>query len=912
MVTCRIGEARVPGPDTDSTWRLGICNPSGLQGKYHLLSGVDADVVAVSESHLTKRSTHSLEVSLRAMNSPFRKVLTGAPLQQRSTSSDAGGYAGVAFVSRVPCRTVATPWPVDVYETSRVQFGSFFVPAGWVTGGILYGYPAGKTHVDARAKTEQLLDFALSHLLSFPGPRFFAGDWNFEPGDLEVVPKLRAAGWVEVQDLYHARTGASVQMTCKGATRKDHVWLSPELALAFLDFTMDFETFPDHAVLVAQFRGGKHQLERFVWPCPKPVPWQKVPESVAPLDFAFPVDPTQQYAALWQQRETVASGALVDAWLPNMKGRGQQVAPRRILGRQAPIKQGRSHDVQPAFFGFSALHSQRFKQVRRLQNYCRWVSNHEAGCTVDSCHGIALWTSILRAPGFAPNFSQWWHDRLYVSPVDPCHVPQFCPSAAVAHHIFDAVLAEVRLFEQRLTQMRASHRAHQHAADRNLIFREVARPTAEPVETLLHRVQGTVEEVDSHESALVLTAPLEVRPELPLWVGGCPKTVIHAEADKVWLDDVSDVPAQATVAQTEPVGDLLTIFDAFHTQWKQRWCRHDQTSFRQWDQLLGFAQQILPPSPIPHLQVDVDLLRAEIHRKKKTAATGLDGVSRQDLVLADAHTLQSLVNVYTRAETDGVWPQQLMAGKVHSLAKHDNASGTGDYRPITVFGLAYRAWSSLHSRHLLRWAEQWADEGVYGNRKGRQASDLWHFLLLQIETSYSTGQPICGVSADIEKCFNCIPRFPALCLAVLVGTPPEVTTAWAGGLAQMKRHFKVRESYSAGFLTSTGLAEGCRLSVYGMLLVDHLFHVWISYQGVPCRSLSYVDDWHVYTWDPNHAVRQLELVIEFAGMLDLTVDRRKTVAWSTDAAARQVLRAHDVVVVHHARELGGHFERSRF
>lgn len=518
---------------------------------------------------------------------------------------------------------------------------------------------------------------------------------------------------------------------------------------------------------------------------------------------------------------------------------------------------------------------------------------------------------MLKSPGFAPSFSRWWPERWYVCPNDPCSIPQFCPASGVAHQIFDAVFAEVRLFERRLVQMRAAHRTAQHAADRNLIFREVARPPAEPVETLLHQVSGVVEDVDDQESAVILTESVDVRPGFALWVGGSPKDVIHAEADKVWLADVEGIQATDRVVQSEPVGDLEAIFEAFHTQWKQRWCRHDNTSFRQWDQLVGFASRVLRPAPVPHLRVDVDLLRAEVSRKKKTAATGLDGVSRQDLLLADDQTLQSLVNAFCRAESDGMWPCQLLAGKVHSLAKCSGASGVGDYRPITVFGLPYRAWSSLQSRHLLQWAETWVEDGVYGNRKGRQASDLWNFLLLQIEMAYSTGQPICGLSADLEKCFNCIPRFPALCLAVLAGTPPEVTTAWAGGLASMKRHFKVRESFSCGFLTSTGLAEGCGLSVYGMLLVDHLFHVWTSYQGAPCRSLSYVDDWHVFTWDVDFAVRQLDLVVEFASMLDLTVDRRKTVAWSTDAQTRKALRDRQVPVVHQARELGCHFGVSR-
>jgi uncharacterized membrane protein len=113
---------------------------------------------------------------------------------------------------------------------------------------------------------------------------------------------------------------------------------------------------------------------------------------------------------------------------------------------------------------------------------------------------------------------------------------------------------------------------------------------------------------------------------------------------------------------------------------------------------------------------------------------------------------------------------------------------------------------------------------------------------MQIEDAYTTATPISGISADLEKCFKCIPRFPALCLAVLVGVPAEVTTAWAGALSQMCRHFKVRESFSTGFLTSTGLAEGCGLSVFGMLLVDHLFARWMYYQAPAVRCF-YLRGW---------------------------------------------------------------------
>ena len=521
-------------------------------------------------------------------------------------------------------------------------------------------------------------------------------------------------------------------------------------------------------------------------------------------------------------------------------------------------------------------------------------------------HGIGLWNAILKAPGFVPNFRCWWYGRQYVSQLDPVDLPWYAPNSQVAHQVFEAVLAEVRAFERNLTFAQTAHRAAQHEKDRLLIFREVARQPAAPVESLVQSVATSVAQLDPSECAVELAEPICLDSSQPVWIGGQPKEVIHADSDKIWISDLEGVRPADRVAQSKPIGRLQDLFEAFHEQWKIRWCRHDHLAFNHWDQLLGFARRVLSPQSIPPLGIDVPLLRAEVSRKKKRSATGLDGVSRADLLAADDAVFQSLLHAYDRAQTDGEWPAQLLAGKVVSLAKSESASCVGDYRPITVFGLPYRLWSSLQARHLLAHADTWVDDGVFGNRPGRQASDLWFQLLSQIQAAYSAQSPLSGLSADIEKCFNCIPRFPALCLAVLIGTPAAVTTAWAGALASMKRHFKVRESYSDGFLTSTGLAEGCGLSVYGMLLVDHLFARWMRAQCPAIRTLSYVDDWQTYAWDPSLAVRQLQLVEQFAGHLDLTIDKRKTFGWSTDAAVRQHLRDAGIQVLHHARELGGH------
>jgi hypothetical protein len=257
----RIGEARVPGPEVDPTWSIGICNPSGLQAKHHIVGDIKSTVLAVSETHLTKGSKRHLQSSLRSMRSDFKQVLTGAPMSPRTTS-DAGGWAGVAYLSTVPCRTMATPWPPDLYESGRIQFASFCMSLSWVSGSVVYGFPEGKTHSRAFELTERMLDFAFDHMQSIPGPRFMCGDWNFTLDSLTVSSRLQDSGWVEVQDLQHMRTGAPIRPTCKQVSRKDFLWLSPELALAFRGLRFCDETFADHSLLLADFVGGAKQIER--------------------------------------------------------------------------------------------------------------------------------------------------------------------------------------------------------------------------------------------------------------------------------------------------------------------------------------------------------------------------------------------------------------------------------------------------------------------------------------------------------------------------------------------------------------------------------------------------------------------------------------------------------------------------
>ena len=298
-------------------------------------------------------------------------------------------------------------------------------------------------------------------------------------------------------------------------------------------------------------------------------------------------------------------------------------------------------------------------------------------------------------------------------------------------------------------------------------------------------------------------------------------------------------------------------------------------------------------------------------RKKKTTATGLDGVTRQDLLLVNTPTLQNLCSVYARAETDGCWPRQVISGRVSSLAKTLDAAEVNQYRPITVFSVVYRCFSSLTARYLLDWADGWAHPDVFANRKGYQTGHLWRTLVTEIQAAHDQGLPLSGITADIEKCYNCLPRYPILAMALRSGVPFQTIAAWSGALAGMERRFKIRDSYSGTCTTSTGLAEGCALSCFGMLLLDDVLHRYTHAMHPAVRVLSFVDNWDFLTFDARASIRQFELLLDFARLTDLTVDQKKTFGWSTDAAIRGTFRHHNIPVKHHTRDLGAHVAFSR-
>lgn len=452
---CRIGEAKVPGPEVP-TWQIGICNPAGLPNKSHLIAHSPVDLWLISETHLSSAGYRRFRSQLSQAKSAYRWCNPGKHVQPRSTTSDHGSWSGVAALAKHPTRRLPVPWSLCAFDTARMTASTTFCAGIWISGCVVYGVPTGPTHPQAKATTDAMINEAIKHLSQMTGPRYLAGDLNHDLSSLPSIAQLHAMKFVEVQNLFYQLTGVPPQPTSQRKVLRDYLFISEELVPFFRKVVVDHDQWIDHATVVAHFEGGLQDLIRFPWPKPQPIPWKDIKQSQLdkPLKSFLEVqDCTAAYADFWKEVEQTAQDNAQHQGLslhPSCKGRGQRLQPKLVKGNAAPVTAGRTGEVEPGFFGISFLHKHRFRQLRRVQSFIR-ISKVEQPSVEHREHIRNLWKAICRSPGFAPSFLEWWPTRPHVS--HPGVVLDALPTShAIAQLVFEDLECDVRDLEKRLKQ----------------------------------------------------------------------------------------------------------------------------------------------------------------------------------------------------------------------------------------------------------------------------------------------------------------------------------------------------------------------------------------------------------------------------------------------------------------------------
>ena len=780
----------------------------------------------------------------------------------------------------------------------------------------MYGYAKQPTTLETRNRTDEVCQHVHRRLVEqSTGLRFIGGDFNQDNGGTPTMQQWLDAGWVNVQVWASQKLNKPIQPTSKGKTVKDHLFVSPELALYLQDVFVDDTWFPDHAVLRASFRDLGSPPTFPVWKQPSPIDWAEVgilPESIVAHDFPKN-DMNAWYSAIAKNLEDRVDISLKSQHKPVLKphqtGRAQTMEVRWVTEFGSPPKVAREGEIQPEFHGLDKQHSKWIRQARRIASFVRGtkhVSHHDSNLAQ---HLDQLWQSIRRAPGFSESFPKWWAHH------QTCGIPQLPvapPKWDVAKEIETNFILQLRQLEQALNAKRIHLAKQRRQDDPNIIFRDLRADPPAPVQVLIDECNTSITEVIHEESAIVLKDECKWSQNQPILRAGLPIDTIQITDDKLWVEDISRFQEGETVRQENYIGEVTELFEKFGQAWSLRWDKHASTDCSLWDPIVDFARTTLPTLPEWKYQpITYDEWMSAVRKKRKRAATGPDAIARSDLLNMPKDLVMELLSLLEAVERGGKWPQQAVVGFVVSLEKVAGACTTNAYRPITVLSVAYRTWGSIRARQILVHLEPIAPQTCTGNLPRRQASQVWMGIQKAIEESIVTGCKVAGAVVDLVKAFNLLPRFPVMAIMEHLMVPHQILHAWHSSIHQLHRRFKIRGSVGPPVRSCTGFAEGDALSVTAMLAINLVAHNWIKHR-CHCSTLwSYVDNLEVTSEDATSTLKCLDELSKFTDVLDVEIDHGKTYVWSVDPNDRAEFRVSQIPTKGYARDLGGHVQYNR-
>ena len=916
----RLGEADVPGPESQEVhehrWALGAINPTGLAGKAVLFHDMPKGIFAISETHLTSRGKTRFKQELWHAKSPFA-LSTGydAPYKKANMRAVGGKHTGVAFLTSFPSRSIHAGWDKELYQTSRIHAATFQISDKCIAGGVCYGYAQA---ADSRA-TQEMTDQLLSQLTSlivegFPGPAFVAGDFNQIPGTLAEPQKWEARGWKEIQTRAQELWGISPGPTCCQVSRKDFVYLSPALQTLLVSCSNTFDKFPDHSTLVGILNGPSKPTPIARWPKPAALDYSELTPHKFAAHPCQPArtksSPTEQYTAICHAFEnhvsTVRVGHKLPALQQSQRGRGQTLERLFIKPQVVSIKHARQGEYQPQVNSWSLTHCRWVTQCRRLQHYVKHVRKASTSPAAIE-HRASVWRSIVLASGFPSGFATWWQEHAVQDPSVFPWFPGLPPDLEVATHILKVFQSHLEDFEARLIAKRVGTAKANRIQDVNRVFKDVRKPSPVPVSMLIAKsVAHVVDIVD--EGSVIVDSSDAIQHASVLESRLGPLHVIHIEEGQVWFTSPHSLDIGDTLAEINLKGQVHDIHDEFISEWMRRWDRHRHLDPSHWDEVLAITETLLD-CPVMELQpITLSRWKAAIQSKKPTSATGLDAMSRKDLLAMPDELQEQMIQLFRNAESTGQWPRQLLQGAVHSLEKTPGAETVNEYRPITIMPLAYRVYSSLRSREILNHLKKHVPPTLLGNIPGRQASSLWWNMQHRIELALQSAEPLTGATSDVVKAFNHLPREVTFQVAIRMGVHPQIIRAWAASTTQLRRHFVVKNSPSAQVSSTTGFVEGCGLSVVAMVLINTLLHAYIQQKHPDVTFTTYVDNFELQSNQVTDTSQALKSLDGFCKLLDIQLDQKKTYRWAVTAAGRQEIRDAEELVVKAVRDLGAHLQ----
>jgi len=309
----------------------------------------------------------------------------------------------------------------------------------------------------------------------------------------------------------------------------------------------------------------------------------------------------KQFVPTQKNMQTTLSKAM----LPHQKGRAATKEVVWTNSQAAPVKPNRKGDIQSELACTNMTHARWTKQVRRLRHYARAASSESTQMTLAE-HKASLWLKIRQSTGFQEGFDTWWNQLDKVFPASPLSLPFSPPAADVALSIFEEFAYHYRALEKSMMKARHEHAKQRRTKDPMLIYRDLQRDRAEPVQTIVqnHTFAITSRHEAQDQVHITLQEPL---PEgfQSVTISQIPVLISQTDQNEFAIPAETAAQLDSEITLRKNTGDITKFLDAFEAEWAPRRQKHDHTDHTKWD-ILTFSKlpcQLekldLPLSPPP-------------------------------------------------------------------------------------------------------------------------------------------------------------------------------------------------------------------------------------------------------------------------------------------------------------------------
>eukprot|EP00435_Cladocopium_sp_Y103_P055583 s604_g18.t1 len=789
----------------------------------------------------------------------------------------------------------------------------------------VYGPTHTTTFYDPWSILSKLCAEVFDHAMAFKGPAVVMGDFNVCIDDVPRWNALKRLGWVDAAAFDAVRRQCEPSPTSKDKARKSFILINPALvqSLLWCD-TIEEHEFDSHPLLAADF-----DLDVVMRPITRW--WLPVTTDT----YMFDSDLLEEHAVLQVAKiqpkfqnaiqrkdgeealrqfnlafENCLQSACVDSTgrsvvLPRRcTGRGRKCLSKQVRPSAPVIKPARSGQFTPDVCQPSAIIRNMTKQVRRLQSLESQLAaslRHNDLNHHDQCDKV--WNAALLAKGFFPSFQEFVLNSFGI------FVPIGCPGVEYVHYLSQVLTTHLQTFV-------AEHNKAMRFARECKILKDIQQGGSAAYQSVKDHAAPPFHAIVTDLSARVVRQkwPKEGRTclkvascdgtfdfQYPVYFQGQECFVTHVEQDCWHLDRPVKwrFTDQMQITQKRVVADHEQLQQLTGQAWSELWMREPvDDSPEQWEEAFSSLRQ-LPDLPSLEFQ---PLTAEEWKRHARTvprkSARGSCAFTAKELLLMPDRLVEWLLVLLTAIENGSFpWPKALMVARVVMLAKTETQPTCPlKTRPITIASRIYRNWARCRSLQIIQHLQRNLPATVAGSAAGISADLLSAKVLFDVEQAIITSSPILGLTVDLIKCFNAIPRIPVLHALRKMGVPDQYLNALSSMYQQLRRMLELAGEVGREWPSTTGVPEGCAMSLVAMLSITAwaASHVQAAVGAQAIDFSGYADNWSLLTRGLEDLKTGIRALFSFVRMLRMKIAADKSWTWSTDAKFRRQLQDMEI------------------